>query len=35
MGGGFITEEIVGISVRDMERKVRFTISGNYKRYTR
>jgi hypothetical protein len=35
MGGGFITEGVVGFSVRGMERKVRFLISVNYKRYTR
>jgi hypothetical protein len=31
MENGFITEEVVGFSVRGMERKVRFIISVNYK----
>jgi hypothetical protein len=31
MERGFITEEVVGFSVRDMEKKVRFSISVNYK----
>jgi len=31
MRGVFITEGVVGFSVRDMERKVTFLISVNYK----